>query len=469
MIDYSAMGQASLSGKVCLCGIGSAGAKVIEETQSILTGNAFVCAMDSDARSLNASSIPCKIHLGAKLTRGLGTGGDANVGREAAMESEAAILRALEGVSLLVQVAGMGGGAGSGVAPEVARLAKERGAYVVSVVINPFRFEGQRRLADAQEAVSRLTMYSDMVLRFDNDSIDGLLGADAGVLDAFNAANGLMARVAMLAPSLLEFNGNLLQVGLEDLWRIVGVSRGVCSFGMVEAAGAEPVADVLTRLKKSPLFLENRLPEVSEALVLVQGGASLTLKRLQELVQGVADMLGDKVILHMGAGVSAEEGDSVRLTVLSVVPAVAAETAPPTIQPEPPVMPEPQRIAQPEPQDELTTEQSCQAPAPVAAPAPVVDSAAPAQVQTALPLEEEPAEPAAAPEPARLEAAATEQGVPLPAAEVADSEQAAPEEDAEEIVRRAERGMFADVSPILVDGEDLDLPPALRKKKPEQE
>ncbi len=306
-------------------------------------------------------------------------------------------------------------------------------------------------------------MYSDMVLRFDNDSIDGLLGADAGVLDAFNAANGLMARVAMLAPSLLEFNGNLLQVGLEELWRVVGVSRGVCSFGMVEAAGAEPVADVLTRLKTSPLFLENRLPEVSEALVLAQGGASLTLKRLQEVVQGVADMLGDKVILHMGAGVSAEDGDSVRLTVLSVVPAVAAETAPPTIQPEPPVMPEPQRIAPPEPQDELTTEQSCQAPAPVAAPA------APAQVQTALTLEEEPAEPAAAPEPARVEATATEPGVPLLEAEVADSEQAAPEEDAEEIARRAERGMFADVSPILVDGEDLDLPPALRKKKPEQE
>ncbi len=474
MIDYPAMEQASLNGKVCLCGIGSAGIKVVEEAQSILTGNAFVCAMDPDARSLNASSIPCKIHLGPKLTRGLGTGGDANVGRDAAIETETAILRVLEGVSLLVTVAGMGGGTGSGVMPEVVRLAKERGAYVVSVVINPFRFEGQRRKSVAEDAVSRLAMYSDMVLRFDNDSIDGLLGRDDGVLDAFSAANKLMARVSMLVPSLLEFNGNLLQVGIEDLLRVTGASRGICSFGMVETAGAEPVADVLTRLKKSPLFLENRLPDAAEVLVLAQGGASLTLKRLQELLQGVADMLGDKVTLHIGVGASEEEGDCVRLTVLSVMAAAVAETAPlPTVQPEQRVMLASRQLDSAEPQNERKAEQACQAFTPVTTPAVT------AQVQTAVPVEVEPVapiepveEPAVVSEPAQLEAASTtepEDAPPSPPSVAEDSEPAEIEEDAEESASRMERGMFANVSPILVDGEDLDLPPALRKKKPEQE
>lgn len=98
--------------------------------------------MNLDARLLNASAVPCKIHLGARLTRGLGSGGDASVGAQAACESESSILRALEGSALAVLVAGLGGGTGSGVAPEAARLAKEQGAYVVSVVIRPFRFEG---------------------------------------------------------------------------------------------------------------------------------------------------------------------------------------------------------------------------------------------------------------------------------------------------------------------------------------
>lgn len=89
-------------------------------------------------------------------------------------------------------------------APEAARLAKEQGAYVVSVVIRPFRFEGERRAVQADEALSRLALYSDMVLRFDNDAMEGLIDPDRGVLEAFSVVNALIARAVLIVPSLLN-------------------------------------------------------------------------------------------------------------------------------------------------------------------------------------------------------------------------------------------------------------------------
>ena len=207
MLEISPQGPSGLSGKICLCGIGAAGTKVMEEVLLLAPQSASVCAMNLDARLLNASSVPCKIHLGARLTRGLGSGGDASVGAQAACESESSILRALEGSALAVLAAGLGGGTGSGVAPEAARLAKEQGAYVVSVVIRPFRFEGERRSAQADEALARLALYSDMVLRFDNDAMESLIDPDKGVLEAFSVVNALIARAVLIVPSLLNSSG----------------------------------------------------------------------------------------------------------------------------------------------------------------------------------------------------------------------------------------------------------------------
>lgn len=112
MLEISPQGPSGLPGKICLCGIGAAGTKVMEEVLLLAPQPVSVCAMNLDARLLNASAVPCKVHLGARLTRGLGSGGDASVGTQAACESESSILRALEGSALTVLVAGLGGGTG---------------------------------------------------------------------------------------------------------------------------------------------------------------------------------------------------------------------------------------------------------------------------------------------------------------------------------------------------------------------
>ena len=481
MLEISPQGPSGLSGKICLCGIGAAGTKVMEEVLLLAPQSASVCAMNLDARLLNASSVPCKIHLGARLTRGLGSGGDASVGAQAACESESSILRALEGSALAVLAAGLGRGTGSGVAPEAARLAKEQGAYVVSVVIRPFRFEGERRSAQADEALARLALYSDMVLRFDNDAMESLIDPDKGVLEAFSVVNVLIARAVLIVPSLLNSSGNLLRVGLDDLLSVAGTGKGICSFGVGEASADASVADILNQVRHSPLFLEKRLGEVDDVLVLVRGGGSLTLQRLEDLVDGVAEILGRGVRLHIGASVEQQPEERLSLTVLGAVPVAETSVSPSVVlQREA----EPQTVLVPEEKSFLGEGKTIIQPAP---PAPVdeperhpePDLSVPVSRRDERELEEElvPVRPvsdipdegetlresASVAQISETEAEPELESVPMP--DIKELEEGLPPEEGEE--ERAGHGLFARVRPLILDGEDLDLPPALRKRKPD--
>lgn len=484
MLEISSQSPSGLPGKICLCGIGAAGTKVVEEALLLAPRSVSVCAMNLDARLLNASAVPCKVHLGARLTRGLGSGGDASVGAQAACESESAILRALEGSALTVLAAGLGGGTGSGVAPEAARLAKEQGSYVVSIVIRPFRFEGDRRTAQADEALSRLALYSDMVLRFDNDAMESLIAPDKGVLEAFSVVNALIARAALIVPSLLNSSGSLLRVGLDDLLSVAGTGKGICSFGVSEASADVPLADMLDQVRHSPLFLEKRLGEVDDVLVLVRGGSSLTLQRLEEMVDGVAEMLGRRVRLHIGASVAEQPEDRLSLTVLGVVPVEEPSVSPSAVlqrEAEPQTAPVPtektftgegKTIIQPEPPAVVSEEPERQPEpeAPVSIPFPRRDDGE--LDEELVPVRPVPdvsdaeetfreSEPVVDPPGADVEPELD--SAPMP--DIKDLEEGTPPAEGEK--ERAGHGLFARVRPLILDGEDLDLPPALRKKKPD--
>lgn len=479
MLDFSTREPAARPGKTCFFGAGSAGTKVMEEVLALAPQTSSVCAMNLDARLLNASSIPCKIHLGARITRGLGSGGDASVGAQAARESESAILRALEGCDLVVITAGLGGGTGSGVAPEVARLAKEQGAYVVSVVIRPFGFEGERRSVLADEALARLALYSDMVLRFDNDAMESLIDSDKGVLEAFSVVNALMARAVLIVPSLLDSSGSLLQVGLDDLLRVAGSGKGICSFGVGESSVNAPVEEILAQVQNSPLFLEKRLSAVDDVLVLVRGGAALTLQRLEMLVNGMAEMLGGSVRLHIGASVADGMDDRLALTVLGVVPAEKTVSSPvSSLKPETSAPAEQELV--PEESLFVGAGKTIQASSPAAMPEPEPEQPVPSIKRNEHELEEElvPVRPVLPvpdiiPSPPENPLAEERYGMdekpeeePEAVPDIKELEEGAPPAEGEE--ERAGHGLFARVRPLILDGEDLDLPPALRKRKPDQ-
>ena len=317
-----------------------------------------------------------------------------------------------------------------------------------------------------------------MVLRFDNDAMESLIDSDKGVLEAFSVVNALMARAVLIVPSLLDSSGSLLQVGLDDLLCVAGAGKGICSFGVAESSVNAPVEEILAQVKNSPLFLEKRLSAVDDVLVLVRGGASLTLQRLEMLVNGMAEMLGGSVRLHIGASVADGMDDRLALTVLGVVPAEKTAS-----RPVPPLKPETAAPVEPElvPEESLFAGagKTIQPSFPAAMPEPEPERPVPSVKSNEHELEEElvpvrsvlPAPGAVPPPESPLveEKGGTDEKPeeePEPAPDIKGLEEGASPAEGEE--ERAGHGLFARVRPLILDGEDLDLPPALRKRKPDQ-
>jgi Cell division GTPase len=169
--------------------VGGAGLSVLDRI--VLDGleRADVVAINTDVQSLASSVASHKVQLGRTATRGLGTGGDPELGYQAAVESAEEIREALAGARMIFICAGLGGGTGSGAAPYVAQLAREAGSLVVAFATLPFGFEGKRRGAQAQEALGRLNEIANAVVCFENDQMGDIVAPKAGIHQAFATAD----------------------------------------------------------------------------------------------------------------------------------------------------------------------------------------------------------------------------------------------------------------------------------------
>src|SRR5207248_8992328 len=169
--------------------VGGAGLNALDRI--VLDGleKASVVAINTDVQSLTSSVAAHKVQLGRTMTRGLGTGGDPELGYDAAVESVDEIRQALADARMIFVCTGLGGGTGSGAAPAVAQVAREGGSLVVAFVTLPFAFEGKRRLAQAQEALAKLRENCDAVICFENDRMGDMVAPKAGIHQAFAVAD----------------------------------------------------------------------------------------------------------------------------------------------------------------------------------------------------------------------------------------------------------------------------------------
>src|SRR6202165_520310 len=217
-------------------GIGGCGGNAVEHMiERGLVDVEFLCA-NTDAQALKRSSTSKQLQLGAALTRGLGAGARPEIGRDAAMEDRDRISEMIEGADMLFITAGMGGGTGTGAAPVVAQVAKDRGILTVAVVTRPFRFEGKRqRVADA--GIEELKKCVDSLIVIPNDKLMQVLGEDVSVLDAYAAANDVL-RSAVSGIAEVINNAGLVNVDFADV-RTVMSEVGMAMMGSATAAGAD--------------------------------------------------------------------------------------------------------------------------------------------------------------------------------------------------------------------------------------
>jgi len=449
-------------------GVGGAGTNVLDRIVLDGLNKADLIAINTDVQSLASSVAAHKVQLGRTVTRGLGAGGDPEVGYNAAFESADEIRQALTDARMIFVCAGLGGGTGSGAAPAVAQVARELGSLVVVFATLPFAFEGKRRMVQAQEALARLRENSDAVICFENDQMGDMVAPKAGIHQAFAGADVTISQSVRSIVSLIQRPG-LIRIGFDDLLSALRSPNGRCLFGFGESDSDNRAHDALTQALKNPLMDRGRmLADATHVLVQVAGGPAMTLSEVEILMQDLGRHINDHTQILFGTSVDGRMGNRLSVTLISSV--ATEEEAPitkPVIVAKPSLAAKREPVAPPAPP---IREQPEKPPVEMVAEQPVILEDELIQVEErSIEIPMEPAPIASVPEEPVLEDAAPPPRVILPKKKPVPFKEPKIEEKkvhAKQEVLQFEpvtRGRFEKSEPTIVEGQDLDIPTFLRK------
>jgi cell division protein FtsZ len=295
-------------------GVGGAGLNALDRMiDAGITGVDFV-AVNTDIQQLQMSDAPVKIHIGRELTAGLGSGADPGVGRQAAEDAYDQIKRALRGSDLVFVAAGEGGGTGSGAAPVIARIARELGSLAVGIVTMPFRFEGTRRKAAAEEGVQALRAACDTVIVVPNDRLLEVLEKNTSMLDAFKIADDVLRQGVQGICDLITMPG-LINLDFADV-RTVMQDGGNALMGIGFATGDNRAREAAERALRSPL-IDTELTGARGILLSIAGGEDLSLFEVNEAAEVVRQGAVDDTNLIFGATIDERLTGQVWVTVIA--------------------------------------------------------------------------------------------------------------------------------------------------------
>ena len=321
MIPYERTRQQTIpNSAVKIIGVGGAGANMLDRIALDGMEGAELLACNTDVRTLTSSVAPEKIQIGRNLTKGLGTGGDPELGKQAAAEAELEIRDALRDRKIIFICVGLGGGTGSGAAPLVARLAREEGAVTVVFATTPFNFEGARRREQAETALNELSVLANALITFDNTRMGELVLAKQGVHEAFSAADRMISE-SIRAVTRIVMRPGLVNIGLDDLMAALSTPKSRCLFGSGIAEGENRAQAALKNSLVSPLLDRGSLLHDTETvLVHVCGGEDMTLYELELLMRGLSKHVPETAQILFGTSVDPAMGDSISVTLVSSLP-----------------------------------------------------------------------------------------------------------------------------------------------------
>ncbi len=303
------------SAVIKVIGVGGGGSNAVHRMiQSGIKGVEFI-AMNTDIQVLDLSTAGKKVQLGAALTRGLGAGGDPEIGKSAAEESKAEIRKALEGADMVFVTAGMGGGTGTGAAPVIADLAREIGALTVAVVTRPFTFEGPRRSRLAEQGVTSLMGRVDTIITIPNDKLLSVVEKKTTLVDAFRVADDVLRQGVQGISDIITIPGQI-NVDFADV-RAVMANAGPALMGIGYGVGDQRALQAARSATNSTL-LEQTIHGAKGLLVNVTSSEDLTLAEANEAMQYIQNLCdGDEANIFFGTVVDPEMDGTVRVTVLA--------------------------------------------------------------------------------------------------------------------------------------------------------
>ncbi len=311
---------------VRVVGVGGAGGNAINEMVGARRGMVEYVAINTDGQVLEQSMADQRVRIGDQVTKGLGAGGDAAVGRQAAEEDVDLIRAAVSGADLVFVAAGLGGGTGSGAAPLVAAQAREAGALTVGVVTMPFAFEGTARRRVAEAAADQLGPNVDTLLVIENERVNDLVSDDTPMSEAFHVVNEVLSQTIRAVVDIMSRPG-IINLDFADV-RAIMRNGGPGLTGIGRATGPDRATDAARRAVASPL-LELDLHGAQGILLHVAGSSRLALHEVVAAAEVVREAADPDANVIFGATFDDHLKDELRVTVIATrFPETAATRGP---------------------------------------------------------------------------------------------------------------------------------------------
>ncbi len=301
--------------KIRVMGIGGGGSNALNSmiSQSSIQGVDFI-AVNTDAQSLLLNQSATKVQIGEELTKGLGSGGNPEVGIQAAEESYEKLKDILEGTDMVFLAAGLGGGTGTGASPVIARAAKEVGALTVAVVTKPFTFEGTRRTVTAEEGIEQLKDKVDTLIVIPNQRILDVVDKKLSLLEAFKVADSVLTQGVQGISDLITMPG-LINVDFADV-RTIMQNAGSSLMGIGTGVGENRAQAAARSAIASPL-LEITMEGARGVLFNVIGGPDLTMSEVDEAAKIIAQAADSDANIIFGATIDETMRDQMKITVIA--------------------------------------------------------------------------------------------------------------------------------------------------------
>jgi cell division protein FtsZ len=297
-------------------GVGGAGCNAASALNPAALDGVQVLAVNTDSQALEQTTVANKLVLGAKRTRGMGAGGDPDLGRAAAEDDLDKLAGFCAGADIVFILAGLGGGTGTGAAPVLARMARESGALVLAIVTLPFDFEGARRQQQALAGLQALKMAADAVICLPNQRLFKLLDEKTSVLDGFKISNALLADGLHGIWRLLTRTG-LINVDFADLCSVTRGRHSASSFASAEANGERRAEQLVEKLLAHPLLDGGQVLTESDAvLVSLVGGPDLTLVEVDKLMEPLKRHCENAHIIF-GAAIDPQFSQKLSVTIIA--------------------------------------------------------------------------------------------------------------------------------------------------------
>lgn len=300
--------------QIKVVGIGGGGNNAINRMISNDIKSAQFVAVNTDKQALYLSQASIRIQIGEKLTRGLGAGGEPEVGKNAAEESKALITDALKGTDLLFITAGMGGGTGTGAAPVIASVAKELGILTVAVVTKPFGFEGKTRDANAKAGIANLRKHVDTLVIIPNDKLLQIVPKGTSIVEAFRLADDVL-RQSIQGISDLIVTPSLINLDFADV-RSIMKNKGLAHMGLGRAKGENRMINAVRMAVSSPL-LETTIEGATGVILNITGGYNMALDEVNEAARLVQEVIDPTANIIFGAGVDEDLKDEIYVTIIA--------------------------------------------------------------------------------------------------------------------------------------------------------